>query len=229
MPLTNWRGHVQRTVWDGDQVLFEIRQPGEATTPSLHLELDKSSLYPGRSTYDAESGLTMTRLRQGMLRLNQTLSPPYIAKEAYRYDRWAGGSGSGWSTQTAGAIRWRTIRAARALSRVTVRDGANILLEHRTPSDTGYIDMGTGDPFGLVVYVHGLEIDRTLAVLKQNAHDLIPLTRWDGAITKGACPSSPCSSTDVYFPLNEHGMSRRKIRSDSRGAKLSSRSVRAPP
>lgn len=38
---------IQRTVWDGDQVLYEIRQRAESTALATDLERDKSVSYPG--------------------------------------------------------------------------------------------------------------------------------------------------------------------------------------
>jgi RHS repeat-associated protein len=49
---------VQRTVWDGDQVLYEIRQEAQNATPATTLELDSSSLYPGRSGHFGITGYT---------------------------------------------------------------------------------------------------------------------------------------------------------------------------
>ena len=40
-------GAIQRTVWDGDQILYEIRQLADSNTAAIDLERDKSATYPG--------------------------------------------------------------------------------------------------------------------------------------------------------------------------------------
>ena len=83
----------------------------------------------------------------------------------------------------------------------TVWDGSDILLERRTPSDTGYNGATSINPYGVVAYVPGFEIDRPFLVLKQGDHDVLPFTNTIGRIMKGACSGTPCAATDVDFPM----------------------------
>jgi RHS repeat-associated protein len=85
----------------------------------------------------------------------------------------------------------------------TVWDGSNILLERRTSSDTGYVGPVPANPFGVVAYVPGLEIDRPFLVLRQGWHDVQPFTSVSGRITTGACAGTPCDSADVTFPMGK--------------------------
>jgi RHS repeat-associated protein len=83
----------------------------------------------------------------------------------------------------------------------TVWDGSDILLERRTPSDTGYNGPTSINPYGVVAYVPGFEIDRPFLVLTQGDHDVLPFTNTMGRIMKGACSGAPCVATDVDFPM----------------------------
>ena len=55
---TECLGAVQRTVWDGDNVLYEIRQEAQANTSASTLELDRAASYPGRSGHFGIVGYT---------------------------------------------------------------------------------------------------------------------------------------------------------------------------
>jgi RHS repeat-associated protein len=88
----------------------------------------------------------------------------------------------------------------------TVWDGGDILLEHRMYSDSGYVSAAAGQ-FGDVAYVHGLQTDRPLVVMKAGDHDVLPFTNTDdGKFVNGACPDIKCASSDVDFPMGRMPM-----------------------
>lgn len=79
-----------------------------------------------------------------------------------------------------------------------VWDGNQLLIEDRGVADTGYISPVIDR--GAVVYVHGGEVDKPLAVLRiGGGHDVLPVTNWHGIITDGGCPTAECNSADVTF------------------------------
>ncbi|HET9636780.1 MAG TPA: RHS repeat-associated core domain-containing protein [Gemmatimonadaceae bacterium] len=48
---TECYGAIQRTVWDGDQILYEIRQLADSNTAAIDLERDKAATYPGPAAH----------------------------------------------------------------------------------------------------------------------------------------------------------------------------------
>lgn len=128
-------------------------------------------------------------------------APAYQTLETYRYDALGRRI---WRRMVYGATCGQVELSSGCMSTITttVWDGSQMLVENRVAADTGYNPTARG----LVGYVHGLGTDRPIEVLKSGAHDLIPITSWADDIVDGACPSSRCNSSDVFFPMSVNGM-----------------------
>lgn len=132
--------------------------------------------------------------------------PAYRSNETYRYDALGRRV---WQRMVFGDYRCATLEQTTGCTSAittTAWDGDAVLLERRTSSDSGYV-AASYRQFGTVAYVHGLEIDRPLVVMKAGEHDVLPFTRTgDGKFFAGACPDALCTESDLDFPMGRASM-----------------------
>ncbi len=221
-PVHNWfayeaaSGRLVRQ-WDGgnDTTTNSYLDPGGMLSTANHRHYAPCcagtysvELRQTLNAYNAQQRLVLSRF---MLDTTYYIPPAgykrYYSQESYRYDA-LGRRIFTWVVRGANCpTKDQTSGCRSALTR-TVWDGDQVLDEVRVQGDTTSpasvleSDAGTTDHWnGNMSYLHGPGLDQPLALWKVGESLLVlPFTNWRGVYVTGTCPSTLCTTDQVWFP-----------------------------
>ncbi len=167
------------------------------------------------SAYDGRGRLERSMYVQDSVPAPTMTYKQYISEESYRYDAL---DRRVWTRVVRGENYYWKDPGSGCQSTVTrsVWDGSQILLEYRSPGDSGNPDIESDDyggaHHGRVRYIHAFGVDEPVAVIKGGSY-VLPYTNWRGMFDMGTCPTDVRSNTGSGFPGEWHG----RLRGAGRG------------